>query len=152
MKISSSLLWLKVAAPLALLAYCSWHVAAPMLHGDLFDTRNFVNNAVLAVSGLFIFKFFIFDLADSVDDQGDHFIVRRGWKVERIAIENIAWVGFRAIRPPRVTLHLFQASRLGQSISFYPADSKLQIALHNESDLVVGLNKRLALAKTMAAS
>lgn len=152
MKISSSLLWLKVAFPPTVLAYCGWHVAAPLLHGAAFDFRNLANCMALAVSALFIFKFFVFDLADSVDDQGDHFIVRRGWKVERIAIENIAWVGFSAFNPPHVTFHLFEPNRLGQSISFYPAASKLQIALDSKSDLVVSLNKRLALAKTMAPS
>lgn len=152
MKISSSLLWLKVSGPPALLAYCSWHVAAPLLHGAPFDMRNLINCTLLAVSALLIFKFFVLDLADSVDDQGDHFIVRKGWKVERIAIEDIAWVGFSAFNPPRVTFHLFEANGFGRSISFYPATSKLQIAIDNKSDLAVGLNKRLALAKTMMPS
>ena len=147
-RISSSVFCLKYVIPMIAVISLTWPVGVGWLHGIQPGLGEVVSRGVIAASGYLIFRAFVFDLADSVQDWGDHFVVRRGRQAVRIELLDIAYVDFRAINPPRVTFHLFKESTLGKVLPFYPATSKMQIAFEDDSDLVRSLNKRLALAKS----
>lgn len=75
----------------------------------------------MAGMGFYFFKTFIWDMADTVHDQGTHLIVRRGRLEERIALENIMNVNVMPMMsPPRVTLRLVTPGVFGDHVSFSP--------------------------------
>jgi hypothetical protein len=75
----------------------------------------------MAVVGLFIFRVFVWDLADEVNDHGTYLEVRRGSVVEKIEFKNIMNVSAAEyINPPRVTLRLVRAGAFGTHVSFSP--------------------------------
>jgi hypothetical protein len=85
------------------------------------DPLLLVGLAFLAVLGSFIFRSFVWDLADEVNDHGDYLEVRRGKLVDKIDIGNISKVSASEYaNPPRVTLHLVKAGAFGLQVSFSP--------------------------------
>jgi len=74
----------------------------------------------VAGAGFFIMRRFVFDLADSVWDDGDALVVKnRGWE-ERVALANIMNVGWAPTNPPRITLTLREPCRFGREVVFSP--------------------------------
>jgi hypothetical protein len=71
-RISSSVLLWKYAIPVAVLAHCAWLIASPLLNGAPIGGHIVIPRLLLALSAVLVFKIFAFDLADSVDDGGDH--------------------------------------------------------------------------------
>jgi hypothetical protein len=77
--------------------------------------------AFMAVVGIFVFRVFVWDLADEVDDHGSYLEVRRGKIVDRIEFSNIMNVSAAEYaNPPRVTLRLVEEGALGKNVSFSP--------------------------------
>jgi hypothetical protein len=78
----------------------------------------------MGVAGFFLMRFFVWDLADEVLDNGDHLLVRRGSEEERIALSNIMNVSASLnMNPQRVTLRLVTPGKFGQNVSFSPVAS-----------------------------
>ena len=76
--------------------------------------------AVMAIFGFIIMKLLVFDLADSVWDDGDALVVKnKGWE-ERIALANIINVSSSMSNPPRITLTLREECRWGKVVVFSP--------------------------------
>jgi hypothetical protein len=75
--------------------------------------------AAMAVFGYSLMKRLVFDLVDEVIDDGDALIVRNGGDSDRIALSDIANVGYAPMfNPPRVTLALRKPSKFGDKVSF----------------------------------
>ena len=71
--------------------------------------------------GFFMFKRFVFDLADAVVDHGAFLSVRRGSVEDKIYLENIMNVSATPyMNPPRITLRLISSSKFGKEVSFSP--------------------------------
>jgi hypothetical protein len=76
---------------------------------------------IMAVFGFFLFRKFIWDLADEVEDHGDYLRVRRGSVDERVPLSNVMNVSMNQLsNPPRLTLRLRKAGALGDEIAFIP--------------------------------
>ena len=75
---------------------------------------------VMAAVGVVFMRKLVWDLADEVRDAGTSLLVRRGDIEERVELANIFNVDVRYTNPPRVTLRLRQAGRLGREIVFMP--------------------------------
>lgn len=62
---------------------------------------------------------YVFGLADSVWDEGDALLIRKGRKELRLPLSAIVSVGYSGLQnPPRVTLYLAERSILGEEIAF----------------------------------
>jgi hypothetical protein len=76
---------------------------------------------LMALVGYLITKHLVLDLADEVWDEGDALNVRFGAEQQRIALADIINVGYtQFVNPPRITLTLRQAGRVGREVSFSP--------------------------------
>jgi hypothetical protein len=85
------------------------------------DTFVLVGLAFMAVVGIFIFRVFVWDLADEVNDHGTYLEVRRGRIIDRIEFSNIMNVSAAEYaNPPRVTLRLVTEGAFGKNVSFSP--------------------------------
>ena len=92
-----------------------------------------------------LLKTLVFDLADEVHDAGDHLVVRKGDITERVALKDIANIGWTVmINPPRVTLTLRKPGRLGKEIVFSPRQPLIQIG---RNPLVTQLIERVDAAR-----
>lgn len=99
---------------------------------------------VLAL-GAVLMKTLVLDLADEVQDAGDHLVVRKGDITERVPLKEIVNIGWTVlINPPRVTLTLRKAGRLGKEIVFSPRQPIIQLG---RNPLVVQLIERVDAAR-----
>jgi hypothetical protein len=76
----------------------------------------------MAAFGFAMMKKLVWDLADEVYDAGEYLLVKNGDVEERIplaGIMNISATTF--VNPPRITLRLVAAGRLGNEIAYSPA-------------------------------
>jgi hypothetical protein len=95
---------------------------------DAYLSGDFSNDPVLlagiafiTVLGTYIFRVFVWDLADEVNDHGTYLEVRRGTVVDKIEFSNIMNVSAAEYaNPPRVTLRLVKAGAFGEHVSFSP--------------------------------
>jgi hypothetical protein len=107
---------------------------------------------VLVVVGGFVFRVFVWDLADEVDDHGTFLKVRRGSVTDRIPMSNIMNVSAtQFVNPPRVTLKLVKPGPLGREVAFSP---KLPFSLGpiTRSAIVEDLTERAYAARTKSAA
>jgi hypothetical protein len=76
---------------------------------------------LMFVFGVVLFRKFVWDLADLVEDHGSYLLVRRSSVEERVALANVVNVsmGYNS-RPPRLTLRLRQPGAFGDEIAFIP--------------------------------
>ena len=75
----------------------------------------------LAVFALLLVRFFLWRLADEVEDHGHYLVVRRGSDEDRIALSDIERVtGTNLVNPPRVTIHLRRPGSFGDTVTFTP--------------------------------
>jgi hypothetical protein len=75
----------------------------------------------MAGIGFVVFRFLVWDLADSVYDHGTFLVVKRGSVEARVPLENIMNVNASMFTSPeRVTLRLVKPCALGSSITFSP--------------------------------
>jgi hypothetical protein len=90
-----------------------WNRVNPMLIGG----------PLLMAAILFVVaKRFLWNLADEVQDGGDHLRIRRGSVEERIALADILNVSVTVQQhPQRIALRLVRPGRLGDEITFLPA-------------------------------
>ena len=84
----------------------------------------------MMVLGYFVFKAFIFDLADEVTDDGDSVVVRKGRETVRVALQNIMNVSHASMRPERITLMLRHPSSFGDKITFMPPQRNWPFSMH----------------------
>ena len=106
----------------------------------------------MVVVGGFVFRVFVWDLADEVDDHGTFLEVRRGSVTDRIPMSNIMNVSAtQFVNPPRVTLKLVKPGPLGREVSFSP---KLPFSLGpiTKSAIVEDLTERAYAARTKSAA
>jgi hypothetical protein len=76
---------------------------------------------ILGAFGYYIFKRFVFDLADEVYDEGDALVVKNQGREERIPLANIINVTDSvATNPPRITLTLRSPGSFGRDVTFSP--------------------------------
>ena len=69
-----------------------------------------------------VMRYFLWILADEVQDGGDHLRIRRGSVEERIALTDILNVSVTVQQhPQRIALRLARSGRLGDEIVFLPA-------------------------------
>lgn len=102
---------------------------------------------LMVAIGVFVFRFFVWDLADEVFDHGTYLEVRRGKIVDQVAFSNI--VNVRAIdyaNPPRITLRLEKPGALGEHVSFSPK-VPLSFRPFAKSTIVDELAERAAAAR-----
>jgi hypothetical protein len=106
----------------------------------------------MVVVGGFVFRVFVWDLADEVDDHGTFLEVRRGSVTDRIPMSNIMNVSATQFaNPPRVTLKLVKPGPLGREVSF---SLKLPFSLGpiTKSAIVEDLTERAYAARTKSAA
>ncbi len=106
----------------------------------------------MALFGAFIFRVFVWDLADEVNDHGTYLEVRRGNVVDRIDFNNIMNVSAAEyINPPRVTLRLVRAGAFGKHVSFSP---KVPFSFRplTKSAIVENLAERAYAARSRSAA
>lgn len=105
----------------------------------------------MVVIGFFVFRFLVWDLADSVYDHGTFLAVRRGGKEVRVPLENIMNVSASAFTSPqRVTLRLVKPCVLGSSITFSPK-SHFSLKPFSKSQIAEQLMERAYVARTKNA-
>lgn len=75
---------------------------------------------VMFVFGFFLFRHFVWDLADEVKDAGDHLIVRKGDVEDRIALRDIMNISVSITNPPRLTMRLRKPGKFGSEVVFTP--------------------------------
>lgn len=76
---------------------------------------------LMMVFGFVLFKKFVWDLADEVEDHGDYLVVRKGSVEQRVALSAVMNVSMSfSSRPPRLTLRLRQPGAFGDEIVFIP--------------------------------
>lgn len=81
----------------------------------------FIGPVVMAVLGFVIMKKVVWDLVDEVYDAGEYLLVRNGDVEERIPLAGIMNINATTfVNPPRITLRLVTASKLGDQIAFSP--------------------------------
>jgi hypothetical protein len=107
-------IWLCVIAVILVTALMQWTLA-----------RNpfalILPLAPLAV-GIFVYRQWIWDLADEVHDGGDFLKVRRGGEEETIPLVDIINVSDATrTNPPRITLKLRRPCRFGDEVVFSPS-------------------------------
>ncbi len=106
----------------------------------------------IVLVGGFVFRVFVWDLADQVDDHGTYLEVRRGSVTDRIHMSNIMNVSAtQFVNPPRVTLKLVTPGPLGREVSFSP---KLPLSLGpvTKSAIVEDLTERANAARAKSAA
>jgi hypothetical protein len=106
----------------------------------------------IVLVGGFVFRVFVWDLADQVDDHGTYLEVRRGGVTDRIHMSNIMNVSAtQFVNPPRVTLKLVKPGPLGREVSFSP---KLPLSLGpvTKSAIVEDLTERANAARSKSAA
>jgi hypothetical protein len=76
---------------------------------------------VMLLTGFFIYRKAIWDLADEVHDGGDFLKVRKGSEEDTIPLANIMNVSAATqMNPPRITLTLIKPCRFGNEVVFSP--------------------------------
>jgi hypothetical protein len=79
---------------------------------------------LMIVIGAFVYRRFVWDLADEVYDGGTFLRVHRGSEEDTIPLDNIMNVSASVgVNPPRITLRLVKPGRFGNEISFSPLRS-----------------------------
>lgn len=107
---------------------------------------------LMAVMGFFFFKALVWDLADSVYDQGTHLLVRRGGVEDRISFENIMNVSSTPLmNPPRITLRLVKPSAFGTYVSFSPKSNPLRFSFSFKNAIAEQLMERAYAARAKRA-
>jgi hypothetical protein len=115
--------FIKWASPLAWLGALAYF-AVDSARGQRMDLMLFGIVTALAVVGLLLMKFFLWNLADEVYDCGDSLLVRRGGIEESVPLAGITEVALALFsRPPRITLKLARPGKFGSSIVFTPPTS-----------------------------
>jgi hypothetical protein len=75
----------------------------------------------MAAFGFFLFRKLVWDLATAVFDCGDHLLVEKSGRKERVDLSNIINVSHSLMTSPeRVTLTLREPSLFGREITFSP--------------------------------
>jgi hypothetical protein len=76
---------------------------------------------LMAVLGYFIFRTFVWDLADEVFDAGDELIFRKGNKEQRVKLKDIVNVGYSQIgSPERIVISAGYEGPIGKELVFNP--------------------------------
>ena len=76
---------------------------------------------LLAALGFILMKVLIWGVMDEVIDCGDYLIVKYRGQEDRIPLSNIININWTTYQnPPSITLRLRNASKFGQTISFFP--------------------------------
>jgi hypothetical protein len=119
---SSGTYFAKRIFPALFLGFLVYFTADGYRNGDFHkDPLLLAGIAFMAVLGTFIFRVFVWDLADEVNDHGTYLEVRRGQVVDQIELGNIMNVSaVEYFNPPRVTLRLLKAGAFGTQVSFSP--------------------------------
>ena len=119
---SSGTFFSKRIFPALFLGFLVYFAIDAYRNGDLgTDPFLVVGIAFMAVVGVFIFRVFVWDLADEVNDFGTYLEVRRGRVTDKIEFSNIMNVSASEyVNPPRVTLRLVRPGALGKHVSFSP--------------------------------
>jgi hypothetical protein len=124
-----------------------------ILLGDLSDGAGWQDPELLVlplavgVVGFAIFRVFVWNLADEVDDFGGYLVVRRGAQEARIALEDIVDITCPVlVNPQRITLRLAAPCALGDTLHFLP---KLHFSLNPvaRSPVFLNLKERVGAAQ-----
>jgi hypothetical protein len=107
----------------------------------------------MAAFGFFLFRKLLWDLADKVFDCGDHLVVEKSRRRERIELSNIQNVGWTTmINPQRVTLMLRVPNSLGREIVFNPPIRLNPFSVFSRSPIIDDLVARIDSARTLRAA
>lgn len=123
-KISGSVFFLKKIFPFVWFGFLGFFV---VMNATVSQKPNgppfllFLFPVLMGGVGFFIFRKFLFDLADEVYDCGTFLLVRLNKTEEKIFFSNIKNVNYTTYtNPQRITLSLRQAGLLGKEVSFMP--------------------------------
>ncbi|HEY2346494.1 MAG TPA: hypothetical protein VGH80_11495 [Xanthomonadaceae bacterium] len=102
----------------------------------------------MLVVGYFVFRKFVWDLADEVKDGGDFLVVRRGDIEDRVQLSNVMNVSMTQFtNPPRLTLRLRTPGKFGDEIVFIPKLPALRINRFARNEIAEDLIKRIDRAR-----
>jgi hypothetical protein len=102
---------------------------------------------MLAV-GFFVFRKFVWDLADEVRDGGSFLVVRRGDVEERVQLTDVMNVSMTQFtNPPRLSLRLRKPGRFGDEIVFIPKMPALRFNRFARNEIAEDLIRRVDLAR-----
>ena len=128
----------------AILGLLIWGSADTVLDGGHVTPLLVVVPLLLTALLYVVMRRFAWDLADEVLDGGHTLVVRKGKVEERIPLSDIAVVSPKwFIDPPRLTLTLRTAGRLGEEIIFIP---KVHVPLVGGMSIAADLTARAAAA------
>lgn len=92
-----------------------------MVRDNKFEAMFIVGPIIMALFGYILMNIFVFDLVDSIWDDGDAIIIRNKGKEDRVSLANISKVSCSSFtNPTRMTLTLREGSLFGEKIVFIP--------------------------------
>jgi len=104
---------------------------------------------LMLIFGFVLFRKFVWDLADEVEDRGDYLLVRKGGIEERVPLANIMNVNMSQFtKPPRLTLRLRKAGVFGDEIAFIPRRPVLRFNPFARNEIAENLMLRVDRART----
>ncbi len=125
MKVISSrqTFFIKKVFPAVWLGFVAVGLINSLVSGGFKEAPAFVLVPIaMLIFGFFLFRHFVWDLADEVKDAGDYLIVRKGSVEDRIPLHDIMNVSMSmATNPQRLSLRLRKAGKLGSEVVFSPA-------------------------------
>jgi hypothetical protein len=100
---------------------------------------------ILASFGFFMMRLMYWDLMDEVCDRGSYLLIRKGAIEEKVFFSDVLNVRPSTFfsNPPRITLELKKAGKLGSEIPFYPMGTSVYDSV-SKSDIFKKLVQQVA--------
>jgi hypothetical protein len=120
--ISTSTFFIKKVFPVFWIGIILVISSTAIASGALSEAPFFLVGPVLMLAiGVFVFRKFVWDLADEVKDGGSFLIVRRGDVEDRVQLSNVMNVSMTQFtNPPRLSLRLRTPGKFGDEVVFIP--------------------------------
>jgi hypothetical protein len=99
---------------------------------------------IMGVFGFFFFKYFLWDLADEVIDDGDALIISKGKQKHKVRLIEIINVNHQLSSPERVTLTLRDTGLFEGQVTFIPP---FRFNILSKNKFVVDLIERVDRAR-----
>ncbi len=100
---------------------------------------------IMACFGFFMMRVMYWDLMDEVRDCGSYLLIKKGAIEEKVFFSDVINIRPSTFfsNPPRITLELKNAGKLGSEIAFYPMGSSVYESV-SKSDIFKNLVQQVA--------
>jgi len=142
--------WYKRVFPVFWFGFLAvWTIGAiiSMFRGGGFPPVVLLGPLFMAIFGYFMMKMLVFNLVDSVWDDGTDLVIRNSGTEDKISITKIINVSHSSLtNPPRITLSLREPCQFGSEITFSPPTNWTFWKTHPvAADLIRRLNAQRSL-------